>query len=196
MKRLPFGVLAMASAAFGASDLAVITLLAPSTHSFEMAYETSVTRAGAAYFFEPVRPGTVASKESALDLASGQALEIATVSGREAKAANGAPVSTPDSARFLRVKLLRPVASGAETRIRILRSYVDASAYRATKSGFVFERPTKVTRYIAVLPAGFELTGSRSPAIVSSGPDGRIRISFFNDRDDELPIRIEGRKLP
>jgi hypothetical protein len=191
-----FYLLAFAAPAFGASDLAIYTLLAPSTHSFELAYETSVTRAGAEYFFQPIRPGTVVSKESAIDLASGQALELRAVTGRDAKAANGAPAHTADGAPFLRVKLPRPVAKGAETRIRIVQTCVDAAAYRATGNGFVFERPSGVTRNIAVLPAGYELTGSRSPAIVSSGADGRIRISFFNDRDDELPVRVEGRKLP
>jgi hypothetical protein len=191
-----FFLLAFAAPAFGASDLAVYTLLAPSAHSFEVAYDTSVTRAGAAYFFNPIRPGSVASKESAIDLASGHALELKTVSGHEAKAADAASASTADNAKFLWVKLLRPVAPGAETRIRILRTYVDAASYRATETGFVFERPIAVTRTVVVLPAGYELTASRSPAIVSTGGDGRIRVSFFNDRDDDLPVRIEGRKLP
>ncbi len=189
-------LLGLAIPAFGASDLAVYTLLAPSTHSFELVYDTSVTRPGAAYFFNPIRPGSVMSKESAIDLASGQALELKVVSGREAKAANAVAANTADNVRFLRVQLVRPVAQGAETRIRIRQTYVDAASYRATETGFVFERPTGVTRNIAVLPAGYELTGSRSPTIVSTGADGRIRVSFFNDRDDDLPVRIEGRKLP
>jgi hypothetical protein len=46
-----------------------------------------------------------------------------------------------------------------------------------------------------VLPPGYELTGSRAPGIVTTDADGRIRISFFNDRDDLLPVRIVGRKL-
>src|SRR5215469_16926925 len=112
-------LLAVAAPAFSATDFAVYTLLAPSTHSFEVAYDTSVTRTGAAYFFNPIRPGSAVSKESAIDLAS----------GREAKAANAAPADTADTAQFLWVKLLHPVAPGAETRIRILRTYVDASSY-------------------------------------------------------------------
>jgi hypothetical protein len=66
-----------------------------------------VTRPGAAYFFNPIRPGSAVSKESAIDLASGHALELKTVSGREAKAANAAPANTADKAQFLWVKLLR-----------------------------------------------------------------------------------------
>ncbi len=187
---------ALAIPAFGASDLAVYTLLAPSTHSFDLVYDTSVTRPGAAHFFHPIRTGSAVSKESAIDLASGDSLELKAVTGREAKAARAAPVNTADNARFLRVQLARPVAQGAETRIRIRQTHVDAASYRATETGFVFERPTGVTRNVVVLPAGYELTGSRSPTIVSTGPDGRIRVSFFNDRDDDLPVHIEGRKLP
>lgn len=179
-----------------ASDFAIYTLLAPSSHSFEIAYETSVTRAGAAYFFNPIRPGSVVSKENAIDLATGKPLEMKTVSGKEAKAANAAPADTPDAAQFLWVKLLHPVAAGAETRIRVLRTYVDAASYQSTASGFVFDRPIGVTRNVVILPAGYELIGSRSPAIVTTDAGGRLHVSFFNDRDDSLPVRIEGRKLP
>src|SRR5215469_699830 len=132
-----FYLLAFAAPAFGASDLAVYTLLAPATHSFELAYDMSVSRVGAQYGFHLIRPGSVVSKESAIDLASGQALEIKPVTGREAKAANAAPANTADSARFLRVKLSRPVARGAEARVRILQTYIDAASYRATGNGLV-----------------------------------------------------------
>jgi len=47
-----------------------------------------------------------------------------------------------------------------------------------------------------VLPAGYELIGSSVPSIVSTQPDGRVRISMLNDRDDQLPVKITGRKLP
>ena len=46
-----------------------------------------------------------------------------------------------------------------------------------------------------VLPPGYELVGSASPGIVSTDPDGRVRISFLNDRDDQLPVKLIGRKL-
>ena len=49
---------------------------------------------------------------------------------------------------------------------------------------------------VVVLPKGYELVGSQSPGIVSTDADGRVRISFLNDRDDQLPVKIIGRKLP
>lgn len=189
-------LLACAAPLWGASDLTVYRLLAPSTHSFELSYDASVARVGAAYFFNPVRPGSVVTKESAVDLASGKPLELKTMNGRETKAAGGAPPDTADNAEFLWVKLPRPVATGSETRIRILRTYTDPSSYRTTPGGFVFDRPLGVTRNVIVLPSGYELIASRAPGIVTTDSEGRIHISFFNDRDDLLPMRIEGRMLP
>jgi hypothetical protein len=195
MRRLRY-LLAFCACGWGASDLAVYRLLPPQTHSFELSYDASVTRVGAEYFFNPVRPGSVVTKESAIDLATGKPLELKTVKGREAKAAGGVLPDTPDDAEFLWIKLLRPVPKGAETRIRIVRTYTDPASFQTTPTGFIFDRPLAVTRNIIVLPQGYELIGTRAPGIVTTDPDGRIRISFFNDRDDLLPVRIVGRKLP
>ena len=197
-----WALLVVAAAGRAASELTVYQLLAPSTHAFDIIYDVTiiydptVTRAGAAYFFNPIRPGSTASKESAIDLATGKPLVFATVKGRDAKASGGATADTADDAEFLRVTLLKPVPKGAETRIRILKTYTDEPSYHATETGFIFDRPLGITRNVVVLPKGYELTGSRSPGIVSTDADGRIRISFFNDRDDQLPVRIVGRKLP
>jgi hypothetical protein len=185
-----------ARAGRAASELTVYQLLAPSTHAFDIIYDVTVTREGAAYFFNPIRPGSTASKESVVDLATGKPLVFATVKGRDAKTSGGVAANTADDAEFLRVTLLKPVPKGAETRIRILKTYTDEPSYHATDTGFIFDRPLGITRNVVVLPKGYELTGSRSPGIVSTEADGRIRISFFNDRDDQLPVRIVGRKLP
>jgi hypothetical protein len=190
-----WAVLVMVTVARAATELTVYQLLAPSTHAFDIVYEVTVTRQCAAYFFNPIRPGSTASKESAIDLATGKPLAFATVKGRDAKEAGGVAANTADDAEFLRVTLLKPVPKGAETRIRILKTYTDEPSYHATDTGFIFDRPLGITRNVVVLPKGYELTGSGSPGIVSTDADGRIRISFFNDRDDQLPVRIVGRKL-
>jgi hypothetical protein len=195
MKKLAV-LFALSASAWAASELTVYQLLAPATHAFDIVYDVTVTHEGAAYFFNPIRPGSKASNESVIDLATGKSLQFATVKGRDAKAAGDAAATTADDAEFLRVTLLKPVPKGAETRIRILKTYTDAPSYHATETGFVFDRPLGIRRNIVVLPKGYELVGSQSPGIVSTDADGRIRISFFNDRDDQLPVRIEGRKLP
>src|ERR1700722_3526851 len=195
MKKL-LVLFAMAESAWAASELTVYQLLAPSTHAFDTVYDVTVTREGSAYFFNPIRPGSTASKESVIDLATGKPLQFATVKGSAAKAAGGVAANSADDAEYLRVTLRKPVPKGAETRIRILKTYTDEPSYHATETGFVFDRPLGITRNVVVLPKGYELAGSRSPGIVSTDADGRLRISFFNDRDDQLPVRIVGRKLP
>jgi hypothetical protein len=178
-----------------ADEITVYDLLAPSTHSFDIIYDVSATREGAPYFFNPIRPGSTASKERVVDRATGKSLEFSVVDGKTAKASGGVGARTADDAQFLRVTLLRPVAKGAETRIRIYKTYTDAPSYYETATGFVFDRPLGIKRNVVILPKGYELTGSASPAMVSMDADGRIRVSFLNDRDDQLPVKITGRKL-
>lgn len=189
-------ILLAAAGAWAADDFTLYDLLAPSTHSFDIVYDVTQTREGAPYFYNPIRPGSTASKERVVDLATGKPLEFETVDGRTAKAAGGAAPRTADNAEFLRVKLLRPVPKGAETRIRIYKTYTDAPSYYEKDDGFVFDRPLGIKRNVVVLPKGYELVGSASPGIVTTDPDGRTRISFLNDRNDQLPVRIVGRKLP
>jgi hypothetical protein len=87
------------------------------------------------------------------------------------------------------------VLQGAETRIRIFKTYTDPPSYYESGDGFVFDRPLGIKRNVVVLPKGYELVGSASPAMVSTDADGRIRLSFLNDRNDQLPVRIVGRKV-
>ena len=181
---------------FGANELTVYDLQAPSTHAFDIVYDVTVIREGAAWFFNPIRPGSTASKERVIDPATGKPLEFATVDGKTAKASGQVSARTADDAEFLRVKLPRPVPKGAESRIRIYKTYTDAPSYYEKDGSLVFDRPLGIKRNIVILPKGYELTGSASPAIVSLEPDGRIHVSFLNDRDDQLPVRITARKLP
>jgi hypothetical protein len=192
-------LLLLAIAAFithAADELTVYELLPPSTHSFDIIYDVTATREGSPYFFNPIRKGSVATKERVIDRATGKPLEFTTVDGRAAKASGFVNARTADDAEFLRVTLARPVPKGAETRIRIYKTYTDPPSYYEKDGGFIFDRPLGIKRNVVVLPKGYELIGSASPGIVSTDADGRVRISFVNDRDDQLPVRIVGRKLP
>ena len=194
--RLALLLLALAAALPAADEFTVYELLAPATHSFDIIYDVTQAREGAAYFFNPIRPGSVAANERVVDRATGRPLEWQVVDGRTAKAAGQAGSRTADDAQFLRVKLLHPVAKGAEALIIIYKTYTDPPSYYETAGGFVFDRPLGIKRNVVVLPPGYELVGSASPGIVSTDADGRVRVSFLNDRDDQLPVRITGRKLP
>jgi hypothetical protein len=196
MKFLALVLLLAALPLSAADELTVYDLLAPGTHSFDIIYDVTATREGAPYFFNPIRVGSVATKERVVDRATGKPLEWSVVDGKSAKAGGFVSARTADDAQFLRVKLARPVPKGGETRIRIYKTYTDPPSYAETTTGFVFDRPLGIKRNVVILPKGYELVGSASPAMVSTDADGRVRVSVLNDRDDQLPVRITGRKLP
>jgi hypothetical protein len=182
--------------AIASDEFTLYELLPPETHQFAITYDVTANQEGAQFFFNPVRPGSTASKERVIARSSGKDLKFELVSGKEAKTTGLVSSKTADDAQFIKVYLPVPVPKGGETRIRIFKTYTDAPSYFMKDGQLVFERPLGIKRNVVVLPAGWELTGSASPAMVSTGADGRIRVSFLNDRDDQLPVRITARRLP
>jgi hypothetical protein len=170
-------------AAYAADEMTLYELLPPETHQFAITYDVTATKEGAPFFLNPIRKGSVATKERVIERSTGVALEFETVSGQ-------------DNTDFIKVHLPAPVPKGGETRIRIFKTYADAKSYYVKDGVLVFDRPFGIRRDVVVLPAGWELTGSASPGIVSTQEDGRMRISFLNDRDDQLPVKITARRLP
>jgi hypothetical protein len=197
MKRLiVLAALLFATAAFAADEMTLYDLLPPETHQFAIVYDVTATREGAELFFNPIRVGSTASKERVIARATGKDLQFEQVSGKEAKTSGLVAPSTPDDAQFIRVHLPGPVPKGGETRIRILKTYTDAASYFVQDGQLVFTRPMGIKRNVVVLPKGWELIECASPGIVSTDPDGRLRVSFVNDRDDQLPVKIVARRLP
>jgi hypothetical protein len=189
-------LLAFSACAFAADEMTLYELLPPDTHSFAITYDVTATREGAGLFFNPIRQGSTASKESVIDRSTGKPLQFETVNGKDAKTSGLVPPKTTDDALFLKVYLASPVPKNGERRIRIFKTYTDAPSYGVKDGLLVFERPLGIKRNVVVLPAGWELIGNGSPGIVSTDADGRVRISFLNDRDDELPVKITARRLP
>lgn len=177
-----------------ADELTLYELLPPETHQFAIVYDVSAVKEGARFFFNPIRPGSTVSKERVLDRSTGKELKWDIVSGKTARESGMGSSRLAEDTQYLRVTLAEPVPAGGEKRIRILKTYTDASSYGLKDGMLVFDRPLGIKRNIVVLPAGWELTGSASPAIVSTDPDGRQRLSFLNDRDDQLPVKITARR--
>src|SRR5215813_4768270 len=177
-------------------EFTLYELLPPETHQFAITYDVSATRAGAQFFFNPIRPGSTATKERVIERGSGKELKFDVVNGKDAKSTGLVPAETKDDAQFIRVHLPGAVPAGGETRLRIFKTYTDAASYYIKDGALVFDRPLGIKRNVVVLPQGWELVGSASPAIVSTGADGRIHVSFLNDRDDQLPVKIVARRLP
>jgi len=194
----PFAVLVLlAATSAGADDeWTVYELLAPESHRFAITYDVSVTEPGARVFLNPVRAGSVSTGERVLWRRTGQELKFTLIKGAQARKEGLAASDVKDDALFIRVELPEPVPRGAETRLRILKTYADPKSYFAEGDGIVFDRGLSIRRNVIVLPAGYELIGSAAPGIVSTEADGRVRVSFVNDRDDDMPVRLVGRRLP
>lgn len=182
--------------ASAADEMTLYELLPPDTHQFAITYDVTATREGARFFLNPIRVGSTATKERVIERSTGKELAFETVTGKEAKAAGLVPSRAADTALYLKVQLPGPVPKNGETRIRIYKTYGDAPSYYVNSTGeLVFDRPLGIKRNVIVLPAGWELIGCASPGIVSTQSDGRIRVSFLNDRDDQLPVKITARRL-
>jgi hypothetical protein len=179
-----------------ADEFTLYELQPPETHQFAITYDVTATREGVQFFFNPIRPGSVATKERVIERSTGKELKFEVVNGKAAKTTGLVPAETPDQAEFIKVHLPGPVPKGGETRIRIFKTYTDAPSYTLTDGQLVFARPLGIKRNVVVLPKGWELVECASPGIVSTDNDGRIRVSFLNDRDDQLPVKIVARRLP
>jgi hypothetical protein len=195
LRTLVIPLLLIAPAVAG-DEFTVYDLLPPETHQFAIIYDVTQTREGAQFFFNPIRPGSTASKERVIERSTGRELNFDVVSGKQARTSGLVSGETKDDAQFIRVYLPQPVPKGGQTRLRIFKTYTDATSYSPREGMLVFERPLGIKRNLIVLPPGWELVGSASPAIVSTGQDGRVRLSFLNDRDDQLPVKIVARRLP
>lgn len=182
--------------ALAADDYTLYELLPPDTHQFAITYDVTVTREGAKYFFNPIRPGSTATKERVIERSTGKDLKFETVTGKDAKTTGEVSSRAADNDLFLKVTLPGPVPHGGQTRIRIFKTYADAPSYYEKDGLLIFDRPLGIKRNTVVLPQGWELVASASPTIVSTDSDGRVHLSFLNDRDDQLPVKITARRLP
>src|SRR5579884_814706 len=189
-------VLALGAQGFAADEFTLYELQAPESHSFAITYDVTTTREGAQFFFNPIRPGSISTKERVIERSTGKELKFEVVDGKEARASGLVPADTPDKAEFIRVHLPGPVPKGGETRIRIFKTYTDPASYTVTDGRLVFTRPLGIKRNVVVLPKGWELIECPSPGIISTDGDGRVRVSFLNDRDDQLPVKIVARRAP
>jgi hypothetical protein len=195
--RIALLALLIAVPALADDDFTLYDLLGPDTHQFSITYDVTQAREGADLFFNPIRAGSIATKEKVLARATGKVLQFEVVSGKEAKTSGLVSDKTADDAQFIRVHLPGPVPKGGETRIRILKTYTDAASYFVDKDGrLIFTRPLGIKRNVVLLPKGWELVECASPGIISTDADGRVRVSFLNDRDDQLPVKIVARRLP
>lgn len=164
-------------------------LLSPGSGKFRIIYEVSATTPGAAFYFNPIRRGSIATDESVVDRATGKPLQFSEVGAVVAR--EGGVRSADSLQTYIRVQLARPVPSdGGEQRLLILKTYEDASSYFLRGDTLVFTRPLGIKRNAVVLPPGYELVSSSFPAQVLQEADGRVGISFWNTTPSEAAVTM------
>ena len=200
---LSLGLVAATRAAAGRAQVPAQTesdaytryeLLAPGTAKFRIIYEVTANTAGATYYFNPIRKGSVASDEHVYDRATGKPLEFDVVGSAIANA--GGVRNRDTSQTYIRVKLARAVPpDGGEARVLIDKTYYDTTSYFTRGDTIVFTRPLGIKRNAIVLPKGYEIVSSNYPSQILQEADGRIAVSFWNWTPAEAPVTIRARPV-
>src|SRR5208337_4097485 len=167
-------------------------LLAPESASFAIRYEVTAASAGAKYYFNPIRKGSVASGESVIDAMTGQPLRFEVVSGEQA-VTDPLMKGEDTSVDYIKVTLARPVPPEGQARLQILKTYKDAKSYYREGDTIVFNRSLSIPRNSVVLPAGYELVSCNIPSQVLAESDGRIAISFMNGIGSEASLVVKAK---
>jgi hypothetical protein len=166
-------------------------LLGPDTAQFRILYEVTATTAGAPFFFNALRRGSVATDESVVDMMTGQPLKWEVVSGKQARA-EGHPTADLET-EWLKVYLARPVPKGGEARVLIDKTYKDAKSYFRDGDTIVFDRSLGIRRNAVVLPSGYRLISCNVPSQVMATADGRVMITFMNTSAAAAPLVIRAK---
>ncbi|MEA2564018.1 MAG: hypothetical protein QOH06_5522 [Acidobacteriota bacterium] len=168
-------------------------LLEPESAQFRILFEITAIEPGATAYFNPIRPGSEASDESVIDLATSKPLPFEVVSGEEARASGLPDANLPMD--YIRIQLPRPVAKEGGIRLLIEKTYKDPESYmRKGTDRIVFSRTLGIRRNAIVLPSGYELTFCNAPAQVLTEPDGRFSVSFMHPGPEAFPLVIEARR--
>jgi hypothetical protein len=168
----------------------------PATHAFDLYHDYTETKAGTGRYVNVVRPGSTASDPSARNLDTGEPIPARRLKGPAITAAGitdpGLPGVTAESEVV--VFDYPPLKAGQSIRLRMSETYTDPGRYRLIGDELVFERSFGRPFNAVVLPAGWVLTNSTSPTVVSTTEDGRVRLDFNNPRPDELAVLITARR--
>jgi hypothetical protein len=174
----------------------VYFLQPPETHSFYLYHDYTESRPGIDRYLNVVRLGSTASGPSARILDTGETLKVETLKGSDLLKAGleeGEEVKPEDDVVVIHFGAVQP---GGSARLRIAETYTDAKGYRLEGEELVFDRTFGRPRNSVVLPAGWYLTASSIPAMVSETADGLIRLDFINPRNDEIAVLIKAKRRP
>ncbi len=168
----------------------VYFLQQPETHAFSLYHDYTETREGQDKYLNVVREGSRVSNPSARLLDTGEALKVETLSGAQVEAAGidiGEKVTPATEVVVVRYPAVK---KGQSIRLRIIETYTDEGRYYLDGGLLVFDRSFGRARNAVVLPAGWYLTDSAIPAVVSLTGDGRVRLDYDNPRPDEITVLL------
>jgi hypothetical protein len=187
-------------------DRTIVYLLRqPETHSFDLYHDYTEVRPGTDKYLNVVRKGSASSAPAARILDTGVVLRVETVRGAALRQAGLSAAELREIAgengeigadTEVVIAHFPPLAKGESVRLRISETYTDPRSYRLDGDLLMFDRSFGRPRDAVVLPAGWYLTASAIPAIVTEQADGRIRLDFLNPRPDEIAVLIEARRRP
>jgi hypothetical protein len=172
----------------------VYFLLAPESHSFRLYHDYTESRPGVDRYVNVVRPGSRAAKPSAKILDTGEVLTVETLRGAEIAAKGvdiGEPVRPESEAVVIWFDAVEP---GESKRLRIEETYTDPGRYGLEGDDLLWDRSFGRPRNAVVLPAGWYLTTSSIPAVVTETDAGEIRLDFENDRPGDIDVLLRARR--
>jgi len=171
----------------------VYFLQQPETNSFDLYHDYTESREGVSYYVNEVRAGSTVSNPRARVLDTGEELKWEVIKGEAITRANvGVRNVTPQSE--IVVFRFAPVPKGGSTRLRMYETYTDTARYKVLNGELIWNRAFGRPTNAVVLPAGWTLTNSSIPAVVSALPDGRTRLDFVNPRPDEVNVLVTARR--
>ena len=170
----------------------------PSTHSFNLYHDYTESRPGVAHYFNVVRAGSSVSNPSAVLLDTGEALKVETISGAELKKRGldaGEPVTDTTQIVVISFPAVKP---GQSVRLRITETYTDANRYTLDGDELVWDRAFGRPRNSVVLPAGWTVVASSTPAVDHAGcrrPPAFVFREQPERRDPGIDSRARGRAV-
>jgi hypothetical protein len=166
----------------------------PDTHAFSLYHDYTAQREGEHQYVNVVRTGSAVSDPSARILDTGEVLKTRTLTGADiAREKIDIPDRVEPDTQVVLIPFT-PVKKGASVRLRISETYTDPARYGLIDGQLMWHRSFGRPRNDMVLPAGWYLTTSSIPAVITQEADGRVRLSFWNPRPDNVDVFVKGRR--
>jgi hypothetical protein len=172
----------------------VYFLKQPETHAFSLYHDYTASREGEHQYVNVVRAGSAVSDPSAKILDTGEVLKTRTLTGADVVREK---IDIPDRVEpdtVLVIIPFGPVKKGQSFRLRISETYTDAARYALVDGQLMWHRSFGRPRNDMVLPEGWYLTTTSVPAVITQEPDGRVRLSYWNPRPDNVDVFVKARK--